>query len=368
VSRPTWHRGLAGAVEGLRRNGIDRPRQHIVIVSSADGLLVSLLVKKTPFTDDEVKRIEAWTARNPLVRLTTAPRGNQPPRDPFQAFVSLEGAARERLFTNLYPFDIRPIDDDRPFFFRHSYWWHVFSRDPVLRGSVPVTEIGLITLLVITGAAAFVCVWVPLRWMGGGGSRVAGAGRGVVFFGCIGAGYMAIEIAVLQKFGLLLGHPNYALSCVLAGLLLASGVGSLLSDAIIGRLRHIRFVTYALVLVVMLEHGVILPHLSGLVGLPFWGRVLIVLALVTPLGLLMGVFFPWALERLRTSAPPFVPWAWGVNGVSSVVAPIASVAFSMTWGMTALLLASIPLYLAAGFAIDVARPPFAGEADLRATE
>ena len=35
----------------------------------------------------------------------------------------------------------------------------------------------------------------------------------------LGLGYLAIEIALLQKFGLFLGHPNYSLSVVLAALL-----------------------------------------------------------------------------------------------------------------------------------------------------
>lgn len=369
IMRQEWNpprhmlRVLTGAIDSLRRAGVTDPERHIVAVSSTDGLLVSILIKKTPFTDAEVRRIEAWTTRGPFLRFSAGPGRNGDRRNAFQVLLSLGSAAKERAFAQVYPFDIRPINDDRPFFFRHSYWWHVWSDHPAARSSVPVTELGLILLLVITGGAAVLCVYVPLRWMGRGGSRVMGVWRGGVFFGGIGAGYMAIEIAVLQKFGLLLGHPNYALSCVLAGLLLTSGVGAVLSETIVGRVRHIRFVAYALALAILFEYGVAFPRLASLVGLPFWVRVLVVLALITPLGLCMGVFFPWALERLRTSTPRLVPWAWGVNGVFSVVAPVASVAVSMTWGMNALLLASIPLYLAAAFAVDLGHPPFARAAE-----
>jgi len=45
------------------------------------------------------------------------------------------------------------------------------------------------------------------------------------------------------------------------------------------------------------------------------------------------------------SAPAFVPWAWGVNGIFSVLAPVLSVAFSITGGINALLLAAVPIYL-----------------------
>jgi hypothetical protein len=77
-------------------------------------------------------------------------------------------------------------------------------------------------------------------------------------------------------------------------------------------------------------------------------RVLVVLALVMPLGVLMGTYVPTAVEQLKATAPGFVPWAWGINGIFSVLAPILSVAFSMTWGITALLLGAVPIYLIVG--------------------
>ena len=95
--------------------------------------------------------------------------------------------------------------------------------------------------------AAVACVLLPLRLVAGGGARVTGAARYAAFFAAIAIGFMAVEIALLQKFGLFLGHPNYALSVVLAALLLFSGVGALFSDAIVRALGRLRFVGYALV-------------------------------------------------------------------------------------------------------------------------
>jgi len=61
------------------------------------------------------------------------------------------------------------------------------------------------------------------------GSHTPHGARWLSYFAGAGVGYLAIEVALLQKYGLFLGHPNYALSIVLAALLLATGVGSLLS-------------------------------------------------------------------------------------------------------------------------------------------
>jgi hypothetical protein len=114
---------------------------------------------------------------------------------------------------------------------------------------------------------------------------------------------MAIEMALIQKFGLLLGHPNLALSVVLSSLLLATGLGSLLSEPIVRRLGgRPRFVSYALAFVLLAELLVVFPRLPEASSLPLVARVALVAALVMPVGLLLGTYFPTGLERLKGSA------------------------------------------------------------------
>jgi hypothetical protein len=88
------------------------------------------------------------------------------------------------------------------------------------------------------------------------------------------------------------------------------------------------------------EYFLVLPRLADLITLPF------------------GTFVPTALERLKPEAPSYVPWAWGLNGFFSVLSPVLSVAVSMTWGINALLLAAVLVYLVTGLALSalVARP------------
>jgi hypothetical protein len=317
---------------------------------ATNGLFTAVLVKKTPFTTDEEERLRQWTGANPYFAVSASPRSPGPP-SAYRMFLDLDDPARERAFVAAYPFDIRPPEDDRPFFFRFSYWWHLFSRDPLVAATVPVMDYGLLLLLATTGLFALACVYLPLRALAGRGLRAPHALRHAGYFAAIGLGYMAIEMALIQKFGLFMGHPNYALSVVLAALLLATGLGSLFAGRVLRVLGGQRFVAYALCGLVLAAHLVVLPRLSSLVGWPFPARVAIVFALVLPIGVCLGTFFPAGLDRLKGSAQPFVPWAWGVNGIFSVVAPILSVAVSMTWGISALLLAAVPLYLAAGLAL-----------------
>jgi hypothetical protein len=113
---------------------------------------------------------------------------------------------------------------------------------------------------------------------------------------------------------------------------------------------QLRFVTYVLAGIILVEYLALLPRLPGLLGLPFAARVLVAVLLVAPIGCCLGVFLPTAMDRLKPEAPGFAPWAWGINGMFSVLAPLLSVAVSMTWGISALLLAAVPVYLLVGWA------------------
>jgi hypothetical protein len=344
-------RALTTAVAALRRAGVDRPEDHVVMLLSREQNFAALLLKKVPFTTQELARLHAWADANPLLGVAAAPGRNRGLDNAYQVFLSQADPRRERAFVKEYPWDISPVTDDRPFFFKYSFLSHVTTRDPLVAGWVPAYEYSMLLLLLVVGIAAIATVYLPLRYLARRPVRSPGAARYGVYFAGTGIGYLAVEIALLQKFGLLLGHPNYALSVVLAALLFSSGLGSLLSPRILERLRHMRFVSYAVSAVLLLEVLLVLPHLHALVTLSFLGRGVVVAILVAPIGLLLGTYVPTALEALKRDAPAFVPWAWGINGIFSVMAPLLAAWWSAVWGMSALLLAAIPVYLLVGFAL-----------------
>src|SRR5437867_9996881 len=60
-----------------------------------------------------------------------------------------------------------------------------------------------------------------------GGERPgAGWGGWLAYFGALGAGFMLIEVSLLQRFVLLLGHPVYSLTVTLFSLLVGTGLGA----------------------------------------------------------------------------------------------------------------------------------------------
>ena len=48
----------------------------------------------------------------------------------------------------------------------------------------------------------------------------------LAYFACLGAAFMLIEVALLQRFVLLLGHPVYSLTVTLFSLLLGTSIGA----------------------------------------------------------------------------------------------------------------------------------------------
>ena len=158
-------------------------------------------------------------------------------------------------------------------------------------------------------------------------------------------------MALLQKFGLFLGHPNYALSVVLAALLLATGLGSLFSGTIVRRLAGIRFVSYALCGIVLAELLFLFPRLPALASLPFAVRVSLVFALVAPIGVCLGVVRPERARAPQERGAGLRPLGLGRERHLLRLAPVLAIAVSIGWGISALLLVSLPVYLAVGWSL-----------------
>jgi spermidine synthase len=351
-------RALTTAVAALRRLGVQRPRNHIVTLTEHTGAFTALLVKRTPFDPVDLSRLRAWVALRPSFGITADPEMREAEKgNSYQGFLSLDDEKSERGFIAQYPFAVGPTTDDRPFFFNFAYWWHLFPEDATIWLNTPTLPMSLLLLSFAVGVAALLAVVVPLALLLRRGVTMSpNALRFSVYFAGAALGYLAIEVALMQIFGLFLGHPNYAISVVLAALLFWSGLGALWAEPIVRRLSGIRFVSYALAFTILLEFALVLPALSAGLTLPFWIRSTATVLLILPIGLCLGVFLPTAIDMMKRIAPELVPWAWGINGVFSVLAPLLAVAVATTFGLSALLLATVPIYLIVAWSLPEALP------------
>ncbi|MGH7150279.1 MAG: SAM-dependent methyltransferase, partial [Planctomycetota bacterium] len=332
---------LAGiAAEALRRRGVPEPWRHLAILRGT--LWASLLVGESAIPEAALERLRAFAAREGY-RLAFDP--GRPGDTPFDAL--LRGSEEEReAFLSGYAYRVSPVGDDSPFFFNYFRWRNLPSvtgirpADPVYTQPVPVGHAVLLATFLATALLGAIGILVPLR------RASVPPGRFGLYFAALGIAYLFVEIAFLQKLTFFLGHPIYALSVVLAGMLLSSGIGAALSRRLSARAAD-RLLP-ALLLVLLPACGFASHYvLPAFLDLPFTARVALSLLFLVPCGALMGMPFPIGIERLRARSPAAIPWAFGVNAFATVLASSLSTLLAMEAGFTLLFLLAAAAYAGA---------------------
>jgi hypothetical protein len=206
----------------------------------------------------------------------------------------------------------------------------------------------LFSLVGISLLATLIILALPPLVLGTRLPREKGVLQFLMYFLCIGVGYILIQVALIQKFVLFLGHPTYALTVIIFSMLVASGCGSFLSGKYIGDddNKLMRALGLVSVLVAMLAFSA--SHITtALVGLPLPIKMLLTVLLIAPAGFCMGMPFPQGLARLETFHKPSVRWAWSLNAASSVLGSAAAIFFAIYLGLRETLLLGGALYIGA---------------------
>jgi hypothetical protein len=305
--------------------------------------VATFLLKKTPFTSQEVAQLHA-TAADLGFTVLYAPGQTEANND----YARLALAPNPEAFYAGYGLDVRPTTDDRPFFFHttkiQDQFQTAFGRSMLFGNGLSA----LMTLMMISAMFVILFVVGPLALAG---SELRGTPwpRWLCYFGLLGAGFMLVEVSLLQRFVLLLGHPVYSLTVTLFSLLLGTGVGSLLSQRIshANLQRQIRRVLFGIVLVAILGIVALPPIISASISASHMARIALAVALITPAGLLMGMPLPAGVRLLAANHAELVPWAWGMNGALSVIGATLAVFIAMNWGFSVTLLTGAATYLSA---------------------
>jgi hypothetical protein len=262
----------------------------------------------------------------------------------FQVVDALVDGPREPVYRES-AFLLRPTTDDRPYFSQFLRWsaWHRL-REVFGARAMPSFEMGSLVValtFVILALLALVGVVLPLARLGWHGRGKAGV---LLYFGGLGAGFMAVEIGLMLRAQAWLGSPVLAVAVVLTVLLLASGLGSAWSDRLPANgptARRITAIIAGAVLLASLLFDVIGPAARAW---PALGQTGFVLAIVAPIGLALGVAFPVGLRRIAATEPNHVAWAWAVNGCVSVATPAGAMLLAMGAGFGALFAAGAAAY------------------------
>ena len=376
-------RAGALAVTALEKAGLPQPELRLVAIRSWSTLL--LLITNGEFTAGEIEAVKSFCRQRqfdlvyyPGIQEAEANRYNvyQEPLY-YRAFQDLLFGDRARFYAD-YAYDVSPPTDDRPFFF-HFFRWSQTPEILQTFGKVwqPFGGSGyfvLVALLILALLASAILILLPLlfrrrvvlppdhfgyaqdkrqiRRSGLDGNRRLHAiqaepgkqlrWRVFAYFAALGLGYLFVEIPLMQRFILFLGHPIYAFATVLFAILLFSGLGSMVSVRL--SLRR----TLITLIGAIILYPLILPFVFQLLlGQSLGLRLLISVLSLAPLGFLMGVPFPKGIEIIGRLVPDLIPWAWGINGCTSVLASILSAMLAISFGFSRVLVGASVAYVAA---------------------
>ncbi len=314
---------------------------HLAIVQQ--DRVATFLFKKTAFSPEQVARLRSTAAELGFTVLY-APGQTDDSND----YAKLVLASDRDAFHDSYHHDVTATTDNRPFFFHttkiRDQFQTAFGRSMLFGNGLSA----LMTLMAISLTFVTLFVVGPLLWSGTE-ARGTGWPRWLAYFGMLGAGFMLIEVALLQRFVLLLGHPVYSLTVTLFSVLLGTGLGSLISRHIdADRLRtRVELVIVGIVAIALLGIVALPSIIRAAISASHAARIALTVVLIAPAGVLMGMPLPAGIRLMTANHSTLVPWAWGMNGGLSVIGATLAVFIAMNWGFSATLLAGAATYLAA---------------------
>lgn len=331
-----WALRLANTARAaLMQEGLD-PAPRIAVLKGLGWGWATILVKREPFADEELAVIQDFADRYQFPVLY---KPNSSPENSFARVIRTGAADQGEAH-------LRPATDDWPFFFL-TFAWGPFLGGLARTPNPFANPIAfLVVSLVALAMTALLLMGWPLWRLRAGWRATSRKAALAGYFAALGAGFMIVEVALIQRFTVFVGDPAVAVAGVLGALLVSSGIGSYIA-------RHQQTSSHAavavavgwiLIALLFFASPLLRRGLWALLAAPAAIRLAIAVLLVGAIGVAMGVPFPLGLTRVARRAPAFVPWAWGINALLSVVASVSSYLFGMAFGYTPMFYVGAALY------------------------
>jgi hypothetical protein len=347
-------RYVSTARAALERMGAADPARHILVATSPVFIPIStILLKRNPFTGDQVARF----LKNAHAVEGSRPRhawGTRLDEGPVNTVLSLPSEELPRWYSE-YKYNVGPIYDDSPFFWHFSRFASVIAGFAEQAGLIDLEDaIGERVLLLLLAIAAFFAalfLLLPFVLIRDVWRALPRKLESAAFFAALGLGFMFFEISLIQKLTLFLGYPTYSLTVTLMSLLVFTGVGSMTSGLYAGRRTAALGVLLGAIVALTLFYQFGIDAVTGaFLGAPLLARAAVVVVMLAPLGICLGAFMPIGLATvsdLTTYKDEYVAWGWAVNGFFSVIGSVLTTILSMTIGFRAVLLLGLLVYVAA---------------------
>lgn len=281
-----------------------------------------LMIKNTPFLEDEVVGIGRVAQRIGFATLFLPGIQADPPLD-----AVISGANVFEDIIDISPADLSAPTDDRPFFYQ-------FDRGlPKDLSTLLVIVAGIVVGVAILALIYFRRTRIP-RFV-----------PSIAYFALLGAGFMMIEIGLIQQSRLFIGHPTIAVTVIFAVVLIGGGLGSALYQRLRPNLSSLEWqpslVIVVLVLVWQIAWSAISPQFLGQSQM---ARIVVVVVSLFPVGLAMGIPFSAGLTVVGQTDPRLVPIAWCTNGLFTVIGSVSALAIALLAGFNIMMLVGVALY------------------------
>lgn len=227
--------------------------------------------------------------------------------------------------------DYSPVSDDRPFFFdfTKSRWKKLQVAWPFLSLAAFAT---LFSVLIRFGKKT-----KPDNWQ-----------THLTPF-LIGLGFMFVELGLIQKLTIAIGSPTKILSVLLFSILLWCGIGSQISSKI-SRLSRNRISVFCWIVAAMnvifvywLQDHYLMENIAN-----DSLRIVAVVLVLAPLGVVMGMPFPSLLNSVKPGENSQLGIIWGINGLASLAGANLWIVVSLLAGGNVTLLCGSAFYILAG--------------------
>src|SRR5215213_8376220 len=323
----------------LEQNGIpqDQLYRHLIMVTSdsytQDPSVTMVIFSKSPFTDEEISFLSQSFSQYDYKPVLVP---GQVMREPYSAF--LNGEINLDQFYDMFETKVYPVTDDNPYF---------LSFEKPLPSAVEIllyASIGIVAIFLL----------VPFSWMRGKGREISPEkselriATVIPYFAALGVGFILIELALLQKLILLMGNPTMTFALLLFTLLLSSGSGSLLSSRIVkNNMKNLVFVIGGIAGIGILYVVFLPPMIYSTIAEPIEVKAAVSIAILAPIGFLMGMPLPTGMRLLKVHRPEYIPWMWAINGAFSVLGAVLAIALGIMYGSSLAMVLGILVYLIA---------------------
>jgi hypothetical protein len=360
-----FSRMITTAALAWREMGRTEFQRHVVVLGNDTPLdtLPTFLVKMQPWTKNEVDELWAFYAHPDKDELGFTLL--QDPTNPSTSFLSPEFFSGE-ISPELLAASgvrVRPATDDQPFFnfLRKTANPLEPSRatfvDPATatmlnsqlrRNRIPMDVIHLIVTGVVSLFFAIVFTVVPLWSTERRKTPARAKYLSMIYFSCLGIGFILIELVFIQIFMKLIGYPVYTYVLVLFTLLLGAGIGSNASQSLGISVSTRWWWPFCGILCVGVAFSFAYPVVFNyFLASPDVIRMVVAAALMFPLGFFLGMPFPLGILIAEQHPTGAVAWAWGLNGLFTVIGSLASVLLALAIGFQATILVAMAIYAGA---------------------